>query len=510
MAKRAICALFCLAATLCAHGQKYAYAYGNEDKVRELSRLSPTSRTESAIRDALNIGDGTNTAKLVFYVAGYRKFLQEVENARMDKQAGASSSSQGATSIVSKGVASQILSLATEQGALARTDSKTTSTFQVNTIGVARLLGGTEEFPYCAVYDYACESALARLLRGASAGVSFFTTSGSSSSSSLTSGSNNNNILNPSAHQIAGWNVRYDFHVRRPTTELAKSYQTQFKQTYTQAETDGDAVLAAVGTILSRVRTSDAYVDWIRKYISRLRSSDAETAAGLQSVLADAVRDLAQVAKAQDPNLQADAESVIAKMSTYFGNRDRLMADFINRITFSAEYDNDRPTNEPTQSAAKFIISVRPQALGSTALLTGNASVQWYDQLLQSNVSRIRDAQVSLQLDHKFGGTNATVAPTLSAGYYFQYMVDKALINLPSSALAPGTSIPLPGNASELLNTTGPIHLGQVKVSFSIRNSGLNIPIALTFSNRTDLIKGNDVRGNFGISYDLDSLFAKN
>ena len=136
--------------------------------------------------------------------------------------------------------------------------------------------------------------------------------------------------------------------------------------------------------------------------------------------------------------------------------------------------------------------------------------MQWYDQLLQSNVSRIRDAQVSLQLDHKFGGTTATVAPTLSAGYYFQYMVDKALITLPSSALAPGTSIPLPGNASELLNTTGPIHLGQVKVSFSIRNSGLNIPIALTFSNRTDLIKGNDVRGNFGITYDLDSLFVKN
>lgn len=121
----------------------------------------------------------------------------------------------------------------------------------------------------------------------------------------------------------------------------------------------------------------------------------------------------------------------------------------------------------------------------STALFTGNASVQWYDQLLLSNVSRIRDAQVSLQLDHSFGRKTSTVSPTLSAGYYFQYMVDKALIALPSSALAPGTSIPLPGNASELLNATGPIHLGQAKISFSIRNSGLNIPIALTFSNRT-------------------------
>jgi hypothetical protein len=153
----------------------------------------------------------------------------------------------------------------------------------------------------------------------------------------------------------------------------------------------------------------------------------------------------------------------------------------------------------------KFILSARPKA----AQITANATIEWYDHTLKSNVSRLRDAQIALEFDHTFGKTDAQVNPSLSAGYYFQYMVDKALLTLPSTALAPGTSIPLPGNASELLKTKGSIHLGQVKVTFKIRNSGISIPLALTFSNRTDLIKATEVRGNFGLTYNLDSLFAK-
>ena len=87
-------------------------------------------------------------------------------------------------------------------------------------------------------------------------------------------------------------------------------------------------------------------------------------------------------------------------------------------------------------------------------------------------------------------------------------MVAKSLLTLPSTDLAPGTSIPLPGSASELLNTTGPIHIGQGKITLSMKNSNFSIPLALTFSNRTDLIKASKVGGNFGITYDFSSLFA--
>jgi hypothetical protein len=79
---------------------------------------------------------------------------------------------------------------------------------------------------------------------------------------------------------------------------------------------------------------------------------------------------------------------------------------------------------------------------------------------------------------------------------------------LPSTELAPGTAIPLPSGASQLLNTTGPIHIGQGKVTLSIKGTNVSIPLALTFSNRTDLIKASKVGGNFGITFDASSLFA--
>src|SRR5713226_7286880 len=144
MRKLFVSALFSLVISGSASAQRYQYPYGVEDAVTTLAGQMPGSRTPADIRAALYFGDGTNTSKLLFFAVGYNKFLQEVESARLDKQTGATPSSQGTTSIVSKGVAAQILSLATEAGALTRTDSKTTSTFQVNFLGTARLLTGAE------------------------------------------------------------------------------------------------------------------------------------------------------------------------------------------------------------------------------------------------------------------------------------------------------------------------------------------------------------------------------
>jgi len=515
MQKTFVGVLFLIVCSNRAEAQNYQYAYGNESKIRDLTKQGGP-RDPETIEDALDIRDGTNVSKLLFFTVGHKRFLIEVENARIDKQTGASPSSNGTTSVVSKGVAAQILSLATEQGALTRSDSKTTSTFRVNTLGVARLLAGVEQFPYCAIYDYKCESATARFLRGASGGVSFYTTPSANGSSGTSTSTSNASILSANTKTVAGWSLRYDFHVRRAQNELTKNYQKQFNDKYKDAGVEGIAFLRAITKITNPlvlppkqdgqgnkdVDYSGEYLKWRKEYAQKLQQADPDD---FNRILLDALTKLAALAKQADASFQTDAEDLTSKMSTYFGNRDALLSDYINKVTFSVEYNNDRPANQPTQSTAKFIFSAQPQGFQFTA----NASLQWYDQILQSKASRIRDAQLAMQFDRKFGSSTSEISPTVSAGYYFQYMVDDGLLTLPSSQLAPGTSIPLPGNASELLNTKGAIHLGQVKVTFSVRNTGISFPIALTFSNRTDLIKATDVRGNFGITYDLDSLFAK-
>ena len=58
-----------------------------------------------------------------------------------------------------------------------------------------------------------------------------------------------------------------------------------------------------------------------------------------------------------------------------------------------------------------------------------------------------------------------------------------------------------------LISSRGNIGLGQVKITFGLRDTKVKIPLALTFANRSELIKANEVRGQIGISYDFDSLF---
>jgi hypothetical protein len=490
-------------------GQDYKYPYGTEAGagVLDLAKARmPEDRSPEAIRAVLNPLDGTNVTKLVFYISGYKSFLQAVENARNDVQTGSSSSSSGTTSVVSKGVAAQVLSLATENGAVSRVDSKTVSTFRLNPLGVGRLLKGDDVFPYCAIYDSQCESLTARALSGLSASVSFNTTPGSSSlTTTPTTSSDNSRVLTASSQQISGWGARYDFHVKKKSSELAKNYKAQFNETVGKtAAAYGKSVNQFVTDLMTKI-PSDDLTAWQNRYVDRLRSPEAADQGGLTKVLSDAVRDLAALAEKADPQIKQASDLVVANMSSYFVSRDKLMNDYVNKMTFSISYDDAYPANQPHQSSAKFILSAKP----SFAQVTANGTVEWYDQLLKSNVSRLRDAQFAIQFDHTYGTVNSQISPTLSAGYYYQYMVDNGLLTLPSTALAPGTTIALPGNASELLNTKGSVHVGQAKVTFKIKNSGVTIPLALTFSNRTDLIKASSVHGNFGLSYDLDSLFTR-
>jgi hypothetical protein len=88
---------------------------------------------------------------------------------------------------------------------------------------------------------------------------------------------------------------------------------------------------------------------------------------------------------------------------------------------------------------------------------------------------------------------------------YGQYQYDPTFLNITAGNLAPGTNITLPSNAQVLLGTAGWLGVVQGKLAINL-NKGLSIPIALKWSNRTELLDANDVRGQIGISYDLSAL----
>ena len=58
------------------------------------------------------------------------------------------------------------------------------------------------------------------------------------------------------------------------------------------------------------------------------------------------------------------------------------------------------------------------------------------------------------------------------------------------------------------IKTRGHIGVFQAKLEFPTANNSMRIPLSLTVSNRTELIKESEVRGQIGVSFNLDSLFA--
>jgi len=64
----------------------------------------------------------------------------------------------------------------------------------------------------------------------------------------------------------------------------------------------------------------------------------------------------------------------------------------------------------------------------------------------------------------------------------------------------------IPANTPAAL--TGNLALFQATLTIPIKNTGVKIPLSLSWSNRTDLIRQNDVRGNIGLSFDLDTLIG--
>ena len=59
------------------------------------------------------------------------------------------------------------------------------------------------------------------------------------------------------------------------------------------------------------------------------------------------------------------------------------------------------------------------------------------------------------------------------------------------------------------IDRRGNVGVFQTKLSIPIKDSGVKIPISFTYATRTELVKERDVRGNIGITFDLDSLFSK-
>ena len=108
---------------------------------------------------------------------------------------------------------------------------------------------------------------------------------------------------------------------------------------------------------------------------------------------------------------------------------------------------------------------------------------------------QLKSFELTGQFDHPLGSLLSLPAVTLTlAG---------RLSHLPNDTVA---SVDATGPAAAVEH--GTIGVVQAKLTIPVKGSGVRIPLSITASNRTELIKEKDVRASFGVSFDLDPLIG--
>lgn len=430
-------------------------------------------------------------------------YLTEAEEARTDKQQGAGPSSSGSTSLVVKGGAPAILGLAVENGALTQTMTGSTITFRGNPVGIVEALANKGYLE-----GYRLDDPTTRLLRKTSFSFSFDTERGDMPGT-----------LTASRQQLSQFSFRYEFVNHRDPR------RGEFRK-------DWDSFVAGDGQLMAKLVDVAQEVVFARDpkdnpigfvdpkldawYSDTLKALTAASSDEVQRVLLERYYAL------PTEDLTGDTGVFISEFDEQF---DRFLAarqSVLDKVAkgsiFTFEYTGTREVNTPDLSNFRFIGET---SFGKNIDFTSNASFTIFNKRPEgTGAGRVRDFQFAAQMDVPLGDVVKGYGPfVLSlAGRYERLRegapMDPAMMTADMTGdMMSGMRRRQDGAGMEMMMMPmlppGDLGIGQIKLTIPIKGTGVKIPLSITFANRTEAIMEREVRGNFGITFDLDTLFTK-
>jgi hypothetical protein len=444
-----------------------------------------------------NIGDerdeaGNELARLIL----------DVEASRNDKQLGADDRSSGTTSVGVRGGIPAILSWAVENGAATASSSGSTLTFRVNPVGLIEALSGQG---YVSSIENSENDRFTNFLRRGAVGLSFDISRGADPPTFI-----------GSKQQLSAISYRYELVNQRDPRR--RRYQGLWKDFL---ERRGDQLASIQNKQLGRLavpRTREnnfaaefknrALQQWLNRTNEALNETTvAPTALNefaaieeIQMILAKRLSELPISELERDPEFIDAINSFVGAYIPYLEGRKEILDEVAKGALVTFEYTNYREVNAPDVSNFRFIAE---KASYGKVNLTANASLSIYNKLPKmmtpagmtqgAEVKRIRDFSFTGQIDVPLRDVMGLGDSNLSfAGKYQRLTSDAVALD--------GAVLP---------NTKGDVAVGQVKLVIPIKDTGFKLPISITFANRTELVREKEVRGNFGVTFDLDTLFAR-
>lgn len=389
------------------------------------------------------------------------RFVHEIESARVDKQVGGPASNAGTTSLVSKGSVPAILGFAVENGGLTRTNEGTTLTFRGNPVGLVDALMG-KGF----IDSYEDDSLTIKRLRRFSFALSYDTSLGDTP-----------NVFAGNRQQLSSYSFRYEFFNHRDPRD--PRYAVRWARLVTDNAQPVATDTNRVQNLFSRDATLKAWLEDARKAIANAPDGMVE------SVTRAKLAELEQLTLSLA--VQNAVNNFSQSFSAYRAKRDELLNVVANGPIFTVDYVNSRRPGLIDTSNIKFIYSTG--VVEGKASLTFNGDATFFNSHPGAGMKRLRDYDFSTQLDIPLGDPRGFGQFDLSFAGQFKRLAQDEVVN--------GTTIATKGNIGTL----------NLKLEVPIKNLGIKLPLAFTYSNRTEFDLKKELRANFGFAFDPDMLF---
>ncbi|MEO8593275.1 MAG: hypothetical protein ABI759_08135 [Candidatus Solibacter sp.] len=475
----------------------------------------------------------------VAFKATFVPALKAVENGRVDEQAGGSATLGGAASAAEKAGLTGLITAALETGAMTQTLDQNILTVRGNAEGLFHFLTGQEVLPICETPTAtSCDASPWNNLEvTASFDVSKTSTTEQVEGTVPSTGAQLTALLTSSKRQFASASARYaiinsrDLH----SAKYREAWLKWFAANQAGLGVAGNELLVAVNDIKKAVQNTQAkdangnlrtvniprpdgsivvlpvmiYDDWLtatKAALAGATHSEAAVAAILQVRLEILETDIRELV----PDFDAKLE-IAANAYTRFFNLTRQGFALGNMPMLTASLTYSEPTLQPKVIDGKFSFAWSPKSNGpvNPGTLTVNGGLSFYTKPqhkdTKGGTARFRTADFAFQFDRP---VDANGAVALTLGGYFQYQNAPSLIFIPPGTTAPG-GVPLPGNAVELLAPKGTIAVAHASITLQIPGSGVKVPIGISWSNRTQLVTGNEIRGHIGFNFDTHSILLQ-
>lgn len=419
-----------------------------------------------------------------------QSLMVKTELDRTDKQVGQTAAAGNSSSTVSTGSVPWLIGVALEHGAVTQSVENNLITFRGN---IANVIKAAKLKDYIQSYRAGEDNMFVRNISKASFSISYNTAQGASADN-LQTGS------------LAGYSFHFDVYNHRDPRD------SRYDKAWDNLITNLTQVANATGRFSVIVRRNHAAETsaWQTRADNTLKAlaadaTDQQIRDALQSVANDFVDTFG---KFDDVN-QAALQVAVA-LEDYGKQKGQVVYKIMHSPIVSVEYVGTKQSSTQLPESSSSTLTVTgslPDLSTINAILefyllkdsqfTLNASTTLFNSTpAGSRIGNVRDYRVAGQADIPLPEIPPLGKPTLSLSGLFLSLLEEPL----------GQQVLVNGVAQ---SRTGNIGLFQAKVSFPVKNAGIAIPISITASNRTELIKENDVRGSIGVTFNLDHIFAK-